>query len=163
MAEELARRLKVPFASKDMFKEPLYETIGAGNEVEERLEAAALAILYRVVESHLDAGVSVTAESNFDADTDVGPLRRLAEADVELIQVHIGGDPEALVEKFARRAESGERHPGHGDDPGDAAELRTKLAAGLWRPLDLPGTLIEADMSEEPDAIVERVRAALGP
>lgn len=161
VAEELAQRLKVPFASKDTFKEAMYETLGSGDEVEDRLDAAALAILFRVVEAHLDAGVSVTAESNFDADSDTEPFRRLAARDVQVVQIHVGGETEALVETFVQRAASGERHPGHGDDPGDAEELRAKLDAGLWDPLDLPGLLVRADMAEDEEAIVERVRAAL--
>jgi AcrR family transcriptional regulator len=151
----------VPFASKDTFKEAMYETLGSGEELEERLDAAALAILFKVVDAHLEAGVSVTAESNFDAHTDVGPFRRVAERDVDIVQVHIAGDPDALVEKFARRAASGDRHPGHGDDPADAEELREKLAAGLWEPLDLPGRLVRADMDDDEAEVVERVRAAL--
>ena len=161
MAEELALRLKVPFASKDTFKEAMYETLGSGDELEEKIDEAALAILFRVVEAHLDAGVSVTAESNFDANSDVAPFRRIAGRDVDVVQVHVGGDTEALVAKFARRAASGKRHPGHGDEPGDADELRGKLEAGLWEPLDLPGRLVRADMDDDEAEIVERVRAAL--
>jgi hypothetical protein len=161
VAEELARRLKVPFASKDTFKEAMYETLGSGEELEPKLDAAALAILFRVVDAHLEAGVSVAAESNFDAETDVAPFRRIAERAVRIVQIHIGGDTDALVEKFARRAASGDRHPGHGDSPADAEEIRRKLEAGLWEPLDLPGTLIRADMDDDEDEIVERVRAEL--
>ena len=162
VAEELAKRLKVPFVSKDTFKERLYEVFGAGDEIEERIDAAALAILFAVVESQLAEGVSVTAESNFDSASDVGPFQRLTDAhDVEVVQIHIDGDNEALVEKFARRAASGKRHPGHGDEPGDADELRAKLEAGHWKPLQLPGTLVEADMHEDEQEIVARVQAAL--
>ena len=161
MAEELAQRLKVPFASKDTFKEAMYETLGSGDDLEERIDAAALAILFRVVDAHLDAGVSVTAESNFDAHSDVEPFRRIADRDVDVVQVHIGGDTDALVEKFAQRAASGNRHPGHGDDPSDADELREKLEAGLWEPLDLPGVLVRADLEDDEAEIVARVQAEL--
>ena len=163
MAEELAKRLKVPFVSKDTFKETLYEVFGSGDEVEERIDTAALAILFSVVESQLAEGVSVTAESNFDAETDVAPFQRLTEAyDARVVQIHIGGDAEELVAEFVRRSESGERHPGHGDDAGDADELRAKLEVGLWQPLDLPGLLVQADLHEDDEQIVARVRAALG-
>jgi predicted kinase len=152
----------VPFASKDTFKEAMYETLGSGEELEERIDAAALAILFRVVDAHLDAGVSVTAESNFDVRTDVAPFRGFATAhDARIMQIHIGGDTDALVEKFARRAAAGKRHPGHHDTPADADELREKLESGLWEPLDLPGKLVRADMHEDEEDVVKRVRAAL--
>jgi hypothetical protein len=104
----------------------------------------------------------VTAESNFDADSDVEPFQRLADDhDARVVQIHIGGDADELVAKFVRRAESGKRHPGHGDDAGDADELRAKLESDLWEPLDLPGLLVRADMHEDEAEIVARVRAAL--
>jgi predicted kinase len=160
VAEELAKRLKVPFVSKDTLKERLYEAFGSGEELEQRIDEAALAILFSVVESQLAEGVSVAAESNFDAESDTEPFRRLAaEHDVEIVQIHIDGDTEALVAKFVRRAQSGKRHPGHRDGAGDADELRAKLEAGHWAPLKLPGTLVEADMHDDEEEIVERVRA----
>jgi predicted kinase len=162
-AEALAEDLELAILSKDTFKETLYETVGAGDEIEDRIEAAGLALVFAVAGMQLDAGVSVLAESNFDSRTDTGPFRSLAhEHDVRLVQVHIGGDPEALVAKFVERARSGERHPGHGDEPSDAADLRAKIDAGLWKPLEIPGTLVEADMDDEPAAVVRRVREALG-
>ena len=152
----------MPFISKDMFKETLYDTFGSGEELEDQIDRAALAILFSVVDKQLGEGVSVTAESNFDANSDVAPFRRLVDDhDVRVVQIHVGGETDALVEKFARRSVSGKRHPGHGDDPGDADELRAKLDAGLWEPLDLPGVLVQADMHEDEEEIVTRVRAAL--
>jgi predicted kinase len=162
LAAELAKRLKVPFVSKDTFKEALYDTFGSGDELEERIDRAALAILFSVVESQLAEGVSVTAESNFDADADVTPFGAFVdEHGARIVQVHIGGGTDELVEKFARRAVSGTRHPGHRDAPGDADELRAKLDSGFWQPLQLPGLLVQADMHDDEETVVERVRSAL--
>ena len=163
--EDLRRRgareaAEGPVRLEGHLKEQLYESFGAGEELEEPIDEAALAILFSVARSQLAAGVSVAAESNFDADTDVAPFLQLVEEiELELIQIHIGGDTDALVEKFVRRAESGKRHPGHGDDAGDADELRAKLEAGHWEPLELPGVLVTADMHEDEEEIVTRVKA----
>jgi predicted kinase len=162
-AETLAERLQLAVLSKDVFKETLYEEFGAGEDLEERIERAALALLFAVAGIQLDAGVSLLLESNFDTRLDVAHFRRLSDQHgVRLVQVHIGGDTERLVEKFARRAASSDRHPGHGDEPADADELRAKIDAGLWEPLDLPGDLIEADMDDSEEQIVERVQELLG-
>lgn len=162
-ARALAHELELAILAKDAFKETLYETIGAGEELEEKIERAGLALLFAVAGMQLEAGLSVLAESNFDARSDTEPFRRLAaEHDVRVVQVHIDGETEALVATFAERARSGDRHPGHGDEPGDAADVRAKIDAGLWEPLDLPGTLVRCDMSEEPEEIVARVRDAIG-
>ena len=162
VAEELAKRLRIPIISKDTLKETLYEQFGAADELQEPIDRAALALLFSVVEAQLAAGVSVVAESNFDANSDVGPFHRLVgRSGARIIQIHCSGDTERIVSKFVRRAESGDRHAGHQDDPADADELRAKLAAHLWDPLELPGELIEVDIIERNvdfDALAERVR-----
>jgi predicted kinase len=149
VAEDLATRLRVPFISKDLLKEALYDTFGYGDDVEEKLDRAALALLFTVVEAQLEAGVSVVAESNFDAETDTGPFRRIVrDHGVRLAQIHCRASSEAILQNFADRAESGRRHPGHQDEAEDVAEVRAKLDAGLWDPLDLPGELIELPVLE---------------
>ena len=163
VAEELAERLRVPVLSKDTFKERLYEVFGSGEELERPIEAAALAILFSVVELQLAAGVSVIAESNFDADTDLAPLLRLCdEHDPRLVQLHCVRPKEKLLARFAERIEEGERHPGHGDEPEDVDEVRAKLEAGVWDPLDLPGELIEVEKDAEGfsyDDLADRLRS----
>jgi predicted kinase len=162
VAERLAESLRIPFVVKDTFKETLYETIGSNDGLEETIDRSALAILFRVVEAQLAAGVAVVAESNFDSSTDPEPFRRIcAERPVRIVQIHCRRDEDVLLERFARRAASGERHPGHRDRPADVDEVRRDLEAGRWDPLDLPGTLIEFDKDREDEAeLVTRVRAA---
>jgi predicted kinase len=161
VAEALATRLRIPIISKDTFKETLYETVGHGEAIEGAIEQAALALLFSVVESQLAAGVSVVAESNFDASSDLEPFRRLCAAhELRLVQVHCTRDEERLVERFVGRIEEGKRHPGHGDEPEDADEVRAKIAAGVWEALDLPGELLEFDKDRDDlDELVARVRA----
>ena len=152
----------MPFLSKDEFKERLYEVFGEDDSLEPQIERAALSILFSVAASQLHVGVSVVVESNFDAGRETTPLRRLAETNAaRIVQVHLGGPADEVVEAFARRAESGERHPGHGDEPGDAEEVRANLRAGRWEPLDLPGELLKASMHADKRELTTRVRAAL--
>jgi predicted kinase len=145
IARELAHELAIPFLSKDELKERLYEELGSGDALEEAIERSATAILYSVARSNLTVGVSVLVESNFDRESDTAPLRELH---ARVVQVHCGGDTDALVRHFAERAAHGDRHPGHDDEPGDAEELRRKIESGLWDPLDLPGELIRVDASQ---------------
>ena len=160
VAEELAERLQMPFILKDTLKERLYEVFGSGDELEEKVEQAALAILFSVIDSQLAAGVSVVAESNFDARFETEPFRRLRrEHDVRLIQVHCSKPPHEVARHFAERAASGRRHPGHGDRPEDAQEVVEDVESGRWDALDLPGELIEVDVDElDYDVLVRRLR-----
>ena len=162
VAEEVAKRLRVPFITKDTLKETLYDTFGYGEDLEEKLDRAALALLFSVVDAQLAAGVSVVAESNFDAETDTAPLRRLCrEREVRLVQIHCHASTDAVLSNFAERAESPGRHPGHQDEPENVDEVRAKLEAGLWDPLDIPGELIELPVLEtdvDYDAVTDAVR-----
>lgn len=164
IAEGLAERLRIPFVSKDTFKERLYEVLGSEEEVEEPIERASLAILYSVAAAQLAAGVPVMAESNFDRRSDLEPLRRLqAEQGARLVQVHCSRAREKLLERFVGRVQEGDRHPGHGDEPEDVNEVARKLDAGIWEPLDLPGALIRVDKDDpgfELDDLAEEVRTA---
>jgi predicted kinase len=158
-ARAVASELRVPFLSKDEFKERLYEVFGDEESLEARVEAAAMAILFSVAASQLRVGVPVVVESNFDARSDTAPLRALAgEHGGWIVQVHIGGPADAIVEKFARRAASGDRHPGHGDEPEDAETVRRELEDGRWEPLDLPGELIRAGLDADEQELATLVR-----
>ena len=164
VARELARRLSLPFIVKDTLKERLYEVFGGDDEAEPAVEEAALAILFSVVESQLDAGVSVAAESNFDARSDIDPFRDLHRRyDARLVQVHCSKPAEQVGQQFAERAASGRRHPGHGDRPEDAEEVVADLESGRWDTLDLPGELIAVDVDDvDYDDLVARVRRHAG-
>jgi len=160
VARELASRLGLPFIVKDTLKERLYEVFGSRDELEDAVERAALAILFSVVESQLEAGVSVVAESNFDARFETAPFHELCRRrDVRLVQVHCSKPPPDVGRHFAERAASGRRHPGHGDRPDDAAEVVADVEAGRWDVLDLPGELVEVDVDTlDYDALVARLR-----
>jgi len=146
LARDLARELGIPFLSKDELKERLFEELGSGDELQAAIDRSALAILYSVAESNLEAGISVLVESNFDRDSDTSALREL---EGRIVQVHCGGDTDELVRNFAERSASGKRHPGHGDEPEDANDVRRKIESGFWDPLDLPGELIRVDPSRD--------------
>jgi predicted kinase len=166
VAEELASRLGVAFLSKDTFKEVLYEHLGSGDELEPTLDAAALAALLRLAAAQLAAGLPFIVESNFDARYDPGPLRALAERhDARLVQVYCTRSVESLLARFAERAASDDRHPGHGDEPEDVDEIRVDLEAGRWAPLALPGVLVEVDLDEAGDdveALLTQIEDASG-
>ena len=154
LSRELAERLSVPLLSKDELKERLYETIGSGAELERQIERAALAIVFSVAGTQLDAGVPVILESDFQRPRDEEPLRDLArDHRAGVVQVHCKRDADELVDHFVERVLEGRRHPGHGDEPADAAEVRAKLDSGVWDPLDLGGETIEVDTHDDSFAV----------
>jgi len=148
LARDLARRLAIPILEKDTLKERLYEVFGHGEELEERVEDAALALLFSVVESQLRAGTTVLVESNFD-ERHAGTFRQLHdEYPHDLVQVHCAKPADEVAQSFAERSASGRRHPGHGDRPEHAEEVRRDVEAGRYDPLELPGELLRVDPAD---------------
>jgi predicted kinase len=162
LARALARELGLPWMGKDALKEPLYDVLGSGDELEPKLDEAARRLLLTIAQAQLEAGVSAIVESNFDRDSDLAPLERLwRSGETKVVQIHCTADEKLLLDRFAERAASGRRHPGHGDSPADVEEVRRDLDRGRWDALDLPGELIDVDLGGDVDiaALADRVRS----
>ena len=62
----LARALALPFLSKDLFKESLFDSLGGSDrEWSRRIGLASTQLLFRCAEALLEAGHSCALESNF--------------------------------------------------------------------------------------------------
>ncbi len=148
LARALAAELQLPLLAKDDVKETLFDTLGTGDrEWSRRLGRATYEVLFVVARRLLEAGSSCVLESNF---SQADPLRALPRA--RLVQLFCVAPAEVVLERYATRV----RHPGHLDGA-ILEELRARLGAGEWAPLDLDGELIEVDTSAPVD-----VRALAG-
>ena len=143
IAVPLAERLGLPLLAKDDIKEALFDELGhSDREWSRRLGRATYEVLFAVARRLLEAGASCILESNF---SDAAPLRALPPA--RIVQIFCNAPDDVVLERYANR----ERHPGHLDAE-IVEELRTRLAAEEWRPLELDGTLIEVETSTPIDA-----------
>ena len=115
VGRQLARILGLPFLSKDLFKETLFDQLGWSDlEWSHRLGSASMALLYRSAAALLDAGHSVALEANFYAKWDAPRLLELAERwPCCFVQVVCTASQSTLTERYRRRIATGERHPGH--------------------------------------------------
>jgi predicted kinase len=106
-------------------------------------------VLFVIARRLLESGTSCVLESNF---TDVEPLRDLPPA--RAVQLFCSAPPDVVLERYAARR----RHPGHLDDA-IVEELRGRLQAGEWWPLELDGELVEVDTTHavDIDALVARL------
>ena len=136
---------------------------GARARARPKLEEAARRLLLTIAGEQLASGLSAIVESNFDREVDSALLQQLLrEQPTGVVQIHCSAEEHELLERFAERAGSAERHPGHADRPEDVAEVRADLERGRWDPLDLPGGLVEVDLSGEPDVsgLAAKIRSA---
>ena len=142
VARALAAELGLPLVAKDDVKEALFDALGTGDrEWSRRLGRATYDVLFVVARRLLEAGASCVLESNF---SNPEPLRALPPARV--VQVLCAAPHDVVLDRYAARA----RHPGHLDAE-IVEELRERLAADEWKPLDIGGELIELDTSGSVD------------
>jgi predicted kinase len=160
----LARSLDLPYLSKDLFKESLFETLGVSDRAwSQRLGAASMELLFKSAAAVLEAGQSLAVESNFHPHLSASEFRALAERyHCRFIQILCTASGKTLVERFERRVLAGHRHPGHADaDTLD--EWRARLLERPWQAMDLPGSVISVntDGNVDLDLLITRIRAAL--
>jgi predicted kinase len=157
VAEELARRLRLPLIAKDGIKESLYESLGADDvDSSGRLGAAAFALIFALARTMLASRVSVIVEGNFFHDQETEFVALPAH---RLVQLHCDAPLAVLLDRYAKRV----RHPGH-HDAKKIRELPARVESGAHSPLKLDGQLIQLDTTQpiEFAALVERIRADIG-
>ena len=132
--------------SKDGIKESLFDTLGAKDrDWSKKLGLATYKILYYFTEALLTAGKSAIVESNFKAESASAVFLDLQKKyDFTAIQIMCRTEGKVLMERFRKRVESGERHPGHVDQS-NYDEIRDILLRGYHDPLDIPGKIIDID------------------
>jgi len=102
----------------------------------------------------LDKDQSCIIESDFTDEKQVQRLIEVAQdAKADVIQVYLHAEPKVLVERFIKRLESGDRHPGHGDEK-YFEKAKKSLRSGNYShekefsSLDLSGLLLDIDTTD---------------
>ena len=123
---------------------------------------ATYALLYYFLETQLSTGRSCIVESNFHAEYDTEQFLALkAKYDFEPLQICCMADGEVLFQRFKKRAESGDRHPGHVEILNLEA-FKPVLLRGRDEVMDIGGTVVEVDTTDfervDYEGLVEGIR-----
>lgn len=162
IGNELAKRMRIPFLSKDDIKEHLFDRLGwEDREWSKKLSLVSYDSLYYYAETLLKANVSFVIESNFKPEFDNPKVTALIERyDVALAQILYHANGGVLFERFKSRAESGLRHPGH-VDTSNYKEFKKILLEGQSEPLSVAGAVIDVDTTDftkvDVDQLLERI------
>ena len=158
LARALSHELRWPLVVKDVFKEQLFDRLGATDcEDSKRLGAAAIDVMFSVARELLVAGTSVIIESPLKPSYDNARLRALErDADFLTVQVVLTGDPDVLFKRFQTRAERGERHPSHYDFD-RLTEMRAMLRTPL-EPVAISGETLTFDTTHLSDAKIAEMQ-----
>ena len=166
LARKLARELGLPLITKDGIKETLFEFLGwRDREWSRKLGRASIEVLFHVLECQLKAGNSLIVETAFIPEFHTPRFLELRDRyGFEPIQVYCRADDEVLFERFRRRTQSGERHPGHVDHLATDEQIDEVLGQGRHTVLEIGGPLIEVDTTDfeevDDEGLVEAVASA---
>ena len=167
IATKIAQHFDLPFIMKDDIKERLFDTVGSGDwKISKTLSYATFSILDYVVESMLEANTSFIVEGNFSSDKVLKTFSDYQQTHAfQSVAIECHTEGTVLLERFRKRTESGERHPGHMDRM-LIDEMKDDLLRG--RPEDSvrhPGPTIKVDTThfEEVDikAVIKKIRTHL--
>lgn len=156
----ITRESRLPFFSKDDIKELLFDQVGWSDRAWSiKLGISSILLLHDITAKMLAAGASAVIESAFHKDLATPIFIELKKSyGCTLLQVHFQTSSSVVMERFQKRANGTERHPGHGQvDATQIEELRRKLESGTWD-MQIPGAqLITVDTNKWEDVDIERI------
>ena len=149
LSKKLAAGLRLPLISKDGFKEIIFDTLGySDREWSRKVGRASLELMDSIIISQLESGNSLIVESNFSPEFYNEKFHAWAQKyEVNFIQVTCHTEGKVLAERFYKRVESGERHPGHVDNQ-TREEFQALLSKGGVLALEIPGEKITVDTTD---------------
>ncbi len=149
LAHAISQKFKLPLITKDSLKEILFDTIGwKDREWSKKLGSASFSLLHYFLDSLMPTGQPIIIEGNFKPEFESQEiLSRLNRFGYISLQIMCQCDGQILFDRFKKRSESGDRHPGH-CDTGNYDELQDSLLKGKYLPLNLGGPVITFDSTD---------------
>ena len=149
LAKIIAQKFNLPLITKDSLKEILFDTIGWKDRAwSKKIGVASFSLLHYFLDSLMSSSQSLIIEGNFKTEFESIEIKsRLRKFNYSAIQIMCQSDGQVLFDRFKKRSESGERHPGH-CDTGNYDELKTDLLKGKYQPLDINSPVIIFDSTD---------------
>jgi len=163
LAKWLSHELQISVVSKDRIREELFERLGwKDREWAQLLGKASVDMMFYFAKAELEVGRSIIMDNTFNPVLSVPRFNDLKnQYSADNIQIICNADNETLFEQFKARYESGNRHPGHGDEE-VLKKLQEFLTNDYSSPMDIGGSVIEVDTTDfskvEYQTILEQVK-----
>jgi predicted kinase len=164
LCRELAQRTKMPSLSKDHVKEDLlYDRLVQSDREFSKLQGeVAVMMLYAFASTFLKKGRSVIIENAFYTEVSHDDMQHVITTNnAKFLEIFCQADEAVRVDRFARRVENGERHPGHLDstiEPFSGLEKYAKLDLGDSINVDTTHTVTDDVYREIIEMINDRTR-----
>jgi hypothetical protein len=139
----------LPLVSKDGIREALFDRLGwRDRKWAQELGKASIDMMFYFAEAELTVGRSIILDNSFYPPVSNPRFQALKEQyHVRSIQIVCDSDRETLFKRFKSRADTGNRHPGHGDQA-VLEGLYTYLADNYSQVLEIGGSVIEVDTTD---------------
>jgi len=166
LAKWLSKELKLPLVSKDSIREELFDRLGwKDRKWAQELGKASVDMMFYFARAELEASHSIIMDNAFYPPISNPRFLALKEKyHSESVQIVCDSDRETLFQRFKARADSGIRHPGHGDQD-VLEELYVNLAYNSSQILEIGGSVIEIDTTDfakvDYQKILEQVKTSL--
>jgi predicted kinase len=149
LAKWLSIELKLPLVSKDSIREELFDRLDWKDRTwAQELGRASVDMMFYFAKAELDVGHSIIMDNSFYPPVSNPRFQALKEQyHAGSIQIVCDSDRETLFQRFKSRADSGNRHPGHGDQD-VLEELYANLADTSAQILEIGGSVIEVDTTD---------------
>jgi predicted kinase len=167
LARARAADVGLPLIAKDDIKERLFDSLGwSDRQWSKKLGNATFELMFYLIELELKAGRDAMAEANFYPLLHKNIWKEIGQRQpFRPFVIECTADSDVLLERFIRRSESGERHPGHGDQL-NYAEAEATFRQVNRPPFDLGGCYFRVDTNDfskvDPLALANAIRAELG-
>ena len=148
LARQLRATLGWPLLAKDVFKETLFDTLGAGDRVwSKRLSSASYALLFQAADELLASGSHCIVEGNFRWSENAARFTKLRDTHPQSrwLEIFCDAPTELLIARYRERLTATPRHAGHVDGAA-ATEIEAELHA-CREPLPLCGAKLMFDSS----------------
>ncbi len=160
VARQLAAGLGWPLVSRDDFKELLFDHLGLGDRAwSQKLGGLSYDLMDRVLGLLLATGCGVVAETNFGTQASLSLGALAHRMHYRVLEVCCTAPAPQLVARFAGRAQSGARHPGH-QDTDNLAEQAARVAVP-YQPVGA-GPVLWLETTDLPEVVYRRAREWVG-
>ena len=114
-ARHISEKLRIPLICKDAIKENLYDVLHwdtSTRDNSQRYGIASYKVFFHIIESLMQANVSLVAESNFTTESAEILLPMIEKYAFRALTVMMDADLDVLSIRFKDREKTSERHPG---------------------------------------------------
>lgn len=148
IGQHLSSELKIPYFSKDSFKELAFDCLGTiDREWSKKLGRFSYELLYFTCKEIMKSKQPFIIESNFTSKSENELTRLSTDFDYAILQIHCRTEGNVLFLRFKDRAINGSRHAGHCDAE-NLKEFEHTLTHAPQKALEIAGPLITVDTTD---------------